>query len=307
MTQPLYITRSYGGGAVPAQLVSEIGASDLSFAITPTTGWLDENGNPLGTTGPFTVVIDRFTTSVEKILCSSVNVTTGVVAVYNSGGFNGRGFDGSTAQGHVPGGSQSGVQAPWSSVEAFEANAAVSYVLGTAGGTQSAGQTLQWSSGGHPVWGTPDPLGANPSGKAWCTSGSSLSTATIATLQASGLLQGSMVAANLGTTNSGLQVPLQGNYWVSGQMKFNNSGAVNFSVEAGITLNNSGSVLLHGNQAPYTTAAFVGSVVSGLVACNAGDVINLWYETNTVSGVGFQIDSPAGGSCFLCAALFTAT
>src|ERR1700733_10756074 len=152
MTQPLYITRSYGGGAVPAPPGSEIGASDLSFAIPPTTGWLDENGNPLGTTGPFTVVIDRFTTSVEKILCSSVNVTTGVVAVYNSGGFNGRGFDGAFSDGHVPRGSQSGVQTTWSSVEAFEANAAAPSVLGPAGGTQSAGQTLWCSSAGQPVW-----------------------------------------------------------------------------------------------------------------------------------------------------------
>ena len=136
MPEPEYVLRSYGGGAVPAQLVQPLGAADLSFTITPTTGWVEENGSPLGTSGPFTIAIDRFTPSVEKILCSSVNLTTGLISVYVSGdGWNGRGYDGTAGIAHVPNGSTSGVQNVWSSQEAKEANQAVYDILG--GGSSS--------------------------------------------------------------------------------------------------------------------------------------------------------------------------
>lgn len=144
MALPSNVVRSYGGGAVQAQLVEDLGVSDTSFAITTTVGWV-ENGtsNPLGTSGPFTVIIDRGTGTVEKILCSAVNLTTGIVTVWTSGG-SGRGYDGTTAQEHAPNGSPSGVQTTWPSVEADEANDAVVAVLG---GTPSNGEVLTWSSG----------------------------------------------------------------------------------------------------------------------------------------------------------------
>jgi hypothetical protein len=140
MPQPEYVIRSYGGGAVPAQLVNQIGPTDTSFTISPTTGWTEPDGNPLGTVGPFTIAIDRFTPSVEKILCSGINLSTGVVTVYvdSLDGWSGRGYDGSTRQAHVPGGSSSGVQNVWSADEAMEANQAVYDVLG-AGGIGSLG------------------------------------------------------------------------------------------------------------------------------------------------------------------------
>ena len=132
MPAPQYVRRSYGGGADVAQLTESMGSSDQSFAINPTTGWLEDDGNPLGTVGPFTVVIDRFTASVEKILCSSVDLVTGVVEVYidMADGWSGRGYDGTAPQAHVPGGSPSGVQTCWSAAEANEANQAVYDVLG---------------------------------------------------------------------------------------------------------------------------------------------------------------------------------
>jgi hypothetical protein len=154
MSAPEFIVRSYGGGADVGQLSEEMGANDLTFAFAPDTGWTEtwgaNIGSPLGTSGPFTVVIDRFTGTVEKILCSAVNLTTGVVTVYNSGGFSGRGYDGTTAQGHVPNGSTSGVQTCWSAAEAFEANQAV---FGLLGGSPANGQFLSWSSGA-PLWTT---------------------------------------------------------------------------------------------------------------------------------------------------------
>ena len=68
---------------------------------------IDENGNttahPLGFSGPFTLVIDSNMNSEEKILCSAVNVSTGVVTVWTDGTNNGRGDDGSPISAHPAG------------------------------------------------------------------------------------------------------------------------------------------------------------------------------------------------------------
>lgn len=143
MPVPQYVVRSYGGGAEAAQLIEEINAIQTTFSINNTVGWVENGGsNPLGTSGPFVAIIDRSTTSVEKILCSSVDETTGLVTVYTSSGFSGRGYDGTTAQAHVPNGSTAGVQTCWSAWEAEEANTAVNYLLG---GTPTSGQVLAWN------------------------------------------------------------------------------------------------------------------------------------------------------------------
>lgn len=132
MPAPQFVLRDYAGDSTPAQLQSEIGASDLSFNITPTTGWTNASGDPVGTLGPFCISIDRFEDNEEKILCSSIDLASGLVMVYVDGGdgWTGRGYDDSTPTGHIPGGSAQGVQCTWSAVEAAEANAAVFNVLG---------------------------------------------------------------------------------------------------------------------------------------------------------------------------------
>ena len=133
------MTRDYAGGVVEGvQLAAQMGSSDTSFTIANTTGWTNAAGNPLGTAGPFTVVIDQGTASVEKILCSLVNLTSGLVTVATWSGGNGRGYDQTAAQAHVAGGSVTGVQPCWSAVEAAEANAAVVVALGA----PSTAQTL---------------------------------------------------------------------------------------------------------------------------------------------------------------------
>lgn len=153
MALPDYVVRSYAGGAQAAQLVENMGVTDTSFAITTTVGWTESAGpnigSPLGTSGPFTVVIDRFTDTVEKIDCSAVNLATGIVTVNLEDG-SGRGYDGSTAQAHVPSGSASGVQTTWPAQEAFEANQAVAYLLGTAGGARTPGNGLVLDGSGNP-------------------------------------------------------------------------------------------------------------------------------------------------------------
>ena len=159
MAAPQYVRRSYGGGAAVAQLVQNVGSADTTFTISPVTGWVEEDGiSPAGTSGPFTVVIDRFTAQVEKILCSAVNISTGVVTVYTSNdGWTGRGYDGTTPQTHVPNGSTAGVQTCWSSIEANEANTAVYDLLG-AGGSSSLGVPIGTLI---PFAGTPNTLPAN--------------------------------------------------------------------------------------------------------------------------------------------------
>jgi microcystin-dependent protein len=141
MPAPQYVIRSYGGGATEAaQLIQTIGSTDTSFSITPTTGWVETAGSnigsPLGTSGPFTVAVDRFAPSEEKILCSAINLSTGVVTVYvdPGDGWSGRGYDSTSAQAHVPGTTTAGVSPVWSATEAEEANAAVHDMLGGGGG-----------------------------------------------------------------------------------------------------------------------------------------------------------------------------
>ena len=145
-----YVRRSYGGGAEPAQLVQEMGTTDTSFGITTTVGWTEEDGSPLGTIGPFCVIIDRFTDTVEKIICTAVNLTTGLVTVDTTGG-TGRGADGTTPQSHVPNGSVAGVQTCWTSVEADEANQAVNFMLGQ---SPTTGEVLTWGASA-PEWVAP--------------------------------------------------------------------------------------------------------------------------------------------------------
>lgn len=149
MTVPApFVRRSYGGGAEAAQLVEAMGVSDLSFAITTTVGWT-ENGtsDPLGTSGNFTVIIDRFTNEAEKITCSSVNLATGLVTVPAGG----RGADGTDPVAHVPNGSPAGVQTCWTSVEADEANLAVNTMLGQ---SPTTGDVLTWGTSA-PEWVAP--------------------------------------------------------------------------------------------------------------------------------------------------------
>ena len=84
-----FLRRFYAGGGASTTLASAMGNSDTSFSISATTGW------PGGSPGAnFIVVIDRGTSSEEKILCSSNSGT--VVSVATSG----RGYDGTSATSH---------------------------------------------------------------------------------------------------------------------------------------------------------------------------------------------------------------
>src|SRR4051812_25894727 len=80
------------GGAVSAHITGTINATDLSIGIDATSGW------PVGTNGPFFVVIDRGLAGEEKILVTSR--ASGTLTVANTGN---RGKDGTAAQSHSSG------------------------------------------------------------------------------------------------------------------------------------------------------------------------------------------------------------
>jgi hypothetical protein len=88
------VRREYQGAAAPAQLTANLAASAgaLSISCTSLANW------PTGSIGPFYVVIDRGETNEEKILCVSRAGNT--LAVYNSGGVNGRAADDTSITAH---------------------------------------------------------------------------------------------------------------------------------------------------------------------------------------------------------------
>lgn len=138
------------------------------------------------------------------------------------------------------------------------------------------------------------PERGNPAGFAYATSGNVVTGTQFVVLSATAFLKGGMTFQTAGTT--GLVAPVTGIYQVSGQVKITNAAATPLEAVAG----KNGTVVLHGGQTPGATANFQGSVVSGLVSCNTGDVINLGY--NASATVPFEIDS-AGTDVYLSAAL----
>lgn len=178
MTLPVFQTRAYAGTTLGLQLGGNVQASDTTMTLTGTnTGWPTGNGTGSATAGPFfTVRIDGGLPSEEKVLCTSFNLSTGLLTVYNDGTNTGRGYDGSTATAHVPQPSLAEqVQLCWTAVEAKEANTTAVTVMGGAA-AGSPGQVLTISSG-LPVWATPGGSGAGlwPIGMVgmWPGSGSS--------------------------------------------------------------------------------------------------------------------------------------
>jgi len=107
--------REYVGGAQAARLSAALGGTtgDLTITCNDLTNW------PTGTGGtPFYVVIDRGTTSEEKILCSSRSGNT--LTVYNVGIVNGRGADDTSVTSHS---NNSVIEHVFTATDADEANA----------------------------------------------------------------------------------------------------------------------------------------------------------------------------------------
>lgn len=268
MTVPApFILRSYGGGAEAAQLIEPMGTTDTSFGITTTVGWTEADGSPLGTVGPFTAIIDRATDTVEKITCSSVNLTTGIVTVDTTGG-SGRGADGTTPQAHVPGGSTSGVQTCWTSVEAAEANKAVTYVLGSAGGTPTTGEVLIWGASA-PTWGSLGLLSANPTARIHFASAQSLPSNVDTKLNSSTT---DFTAGGMTVTSDTIVVPVTGKYRVSGGIAWPANS--NFGFYGGGYAKNGTSII--GIGIPLTPATVVNQSYADEISLVATDALSVY-------------------------------
>ena len=272
-----YILRSYGGGAEPAQLTAPMQPTDMSFTIIPTTGWVQNNDSPLGTAGPFTVVIDRFTDTVEKITCTSVNLTTGVVTVSE------RGADGTTPQVHYPNGSPSGVQTCMTSVEAQEFNEAVAAVFGTSGSAPSTGYIFTWDELGAPAW-EATAVSAVAHGGLWSTSSATIPQTTWTDIaMATGTTSGGMIQSG-----DYLIVPSAGKYLVCGQAEISvSTGATGF--QAGLYSSVAATQRLVGSVATTATAtdaANIGSTFAKVIECASGEELKLQC---------IQTSNPTGG------------
>jgi len=109
--------REYVGGAQSARLTTALGntTGDLTIYCNDLTNW------PTGTGGtPFYVVINRGTSSEEKILCVSRSSNT--LTVYNDGIVNGRGADDTGITSHAV---NAVIEHVFTATDADEANAFV--------------------------------------------------------------------------------------------------------------------------------------------------------------------------------------
>jgi len=125
-----YGLRSYSGKARATTLAASLTESATTFQVTDASTWTEGPGYtfPLGHSGYFVVSVDYGTSTEEKILCSAVNTSTGVVTVVT------RGYDGLTPAGTGPGNAHSAnatVIPVFSAAEAIEVNYAVSETVGT--------------------------------------------------------------------------------------------------------------------------------------------------------------------------------
>lgn len=132
--------RSYGGSAIPTYLTAPLAGSYSSgqtISVQTAATWyeVDANGqltsNPLGTSGPFAIKVDFSLATEETILCSAVNVSTGVITVWTDGTNNGRGYDGTPIVAHSAG-STPNVFPTATATEELQLNAGVVSALATA-------------------------------------------------------------------------------------------------------------------------------------------------------------------------------
>jgi hypothetical protein len=123
------VRREYKGAAQASTLTAQLGnsTSNLTIYCNDLTNW------PTGTVGPFFVVVNRGQSNEEKILC--VTRAGNVLTVYNSGGVNGRAYDGTSITTHAI---NSSIEHVFAALDADEANAHVN----TSGLHVNSGQTV---------------------------------------------------------------------------------------------------------------------------------------------------------------------
>lgn len=108
--------RSFSGAASAQALNADMTSVATTASLTSSTGW------PNGAQGPFAVVIDRGTTTEEKVLCSGLSGNTLTIQT--------RGYDGTGAFAHS---APATVELCLTAIDLDEANAHTSAVAGVHG------------------------------------------------------------------------------------------------------------------------------------------------------------------------------
>ena len=241
------ISRSYGGGAVVSQLTQQMGPTDTSFTITPYHQLGPEQQLPPRDQRP----VRRHHRPLhlhggkDRLLLDQPDHRGCHTCLQ-------RGADGTSPQSHYPNSNPSGVQTCWTSVEAQEANAAVSYLFGTTGPVPETDWVLTWQAGGVPEYQVlPTPIDtAVASGELYSTSTSNVTNNIWYTVS-------SMTAVNLsgGMTQSGqgLVIPTNGRYLVCGQAQINVTTDT-VGVQAACESSTFGSQALYGGTSLVTSA-----------------------------------------------------
>ena len=320
MAFPKYSLRSYAGGATPTTLATSIAANDLTFTLNSTTNWYETDlvnsaghpsANPLGNSGPFVVALDYGTATEEKILCSSVVLSTGVVTVWvdpSNSSNTGRGYDGSAAQPHTSG--SSGTALPvFTSTEAGVANYAVQQTVGqivsagdilqgsgtntlavlTAGAagtvltSNGSGSALSWSNNQQSI----------PSGTIYPTSSQSISNGISATqMTLAGSLTSSVKGGMVAGSNC-LRVPITGNYAINWQIQaLNNANNVELLTAVGVGTTTS-SVPTYYASASYVADTYQSPSAGGSIMAflQANYYINLWVAQINSGGVSISMSN----------------
>lgn len=178
--------RSYSGGAAPTTLSSPITTSDGSATIVSSTGYPD------GTTGPFVIVIDKGSSTEEKILVASRSGTSLVFQV--------RGYDGTVSQNHS---ASAPVEHCISAIDLDEANAHVNTttgVHGLAAGDNVVGRTATQTLANKTITGPSADmvvLRRNGDDVVTRTTSETLSNKTLVSPNMTGTAQASVLSANV--------------------------------------------------------------------------------------------------------------
>jgi len=147
MTVPL----SFSGKAQATYLATEItDINATSFTVVSASTWTEtvpvggsNYGQPLGTSGPFVLTLDYGLPTEEKVLCTAVNTTTGVVTGVT------RAYDGTTARTHVSAAANPVVHT-YSSDTPYEASSAYTKTTAITAGTAGAVPVATLGSGALP-------------------------------------------------------------------------------------------------------------------------------------------------------------
>jgi len=142
------VPRSIAGAATPTYLTQDIPSgysTSQTITLASTSGWYEVSPsgtattNPMGTSGPFTLVVDYGSATEEKILCASGAIGIGAntaISVWFDGAYNGRGYDGTPNFAHAIGsGSALNVFPVRTAVDDLQFNTATANALPLSGGT----------------------------------------------------------------------------------------------------------------------------------------------------------------------------